>query len=569
MTAGPRPRRRRCAPSWPRSTRAAALRPARAGVAGLGRRSAIRRPPCTGPARGPARPAGTGRRPASAARRRSPGRPRATTAGRPACAGLFLARGSLSLANGRTHLEFVVDAGRGLRPLAARLARRSGCRPSSRVRRGRGVVTWKSAETIGTLPALGRRRRRAPRARGAPGLAGGAGATSTGCINAESANLDRAVEAAGRQLGAIATLDADGRLADQPHVVRAGRRRPPGDRRRRRSASSPSGSAIHRSAVQRALERIERLASHDDDPARPRSRGPTGTHDGPAASIGRGGGVGMISAMRPVIIAANWKMHTVPSEAGELARDDRRADRASRTSSGSSARRSSASPPSATRSRGAASAVGAQNVHHELAGAYTGEVSAPMLAGLAPGSSSATPSVAAMPARRTPSSARKLGRAIEAGLRPILCVGELLADREAGRARGGRRGPAARAPSAGGTARRRGSRARAASSSPTSRSGPSGPGRTARGADAGGDGRRDPRDAGATSAAPDARGGRAGPLRRQRHRAPTSGSSWPSRRSTGRSSAARRSSPTRWPGSSAGPASRRRPGPRAGRRLTR
>ena len=28
-------------------------------------------------------------------------------------------------------------------------------------------------------------------------------------------------------------------------------------------------------------------------------------------------------------------------------------------------------------------AVGAQNVHHELAGAYTGEVSAPMLAGLA------------------------------------------------------------------------------------------------------------------------------------------------------------------------------------------
>ena len=28
-------------------------------------------------------------------------------------------------------------------------------------------------------------------------------------------------------------------------------------------------------------------------------------------------------------------------------------------------------------------AVGAQNVHHELAGAYTGEVSAPMLVGLA------------------------------------------------------------------------------------------------------------------------------------------------------------------------------------------
>ena len=38
---------------------------------------------------------------------------------------------------------------------------------------------------------------------------------------------------------------------------------------------------------------------------------------------------------------------------------------------------------------------------------------------------------------------RKLGRAVEAGLRPILCVGELLDDREAGRQDGRRRGPAA------------------------------------------------------------------------------------------------------------------------------
>ena len=70
---------------------------------------------------------------------------------------------------------------------------------------------------------------------------------------------------------------------------------------------------------------------------------------------------------------------------------------------------------------------------------------------------------------------RKLARAIDAGLRPILCVGERLEEREAGRAGGHRRsagaGRAAR-PGPGAPARR------AASSSPTSRSGRSGPGAT-------------------------------------------------------------------------------------------
>jgi DNA-binding transcriptional regulator WhiA len=67
------------------------------------------------------------------------------------------------------------------------------------------------------------------------------------------------VAAAGRQLEAIATLSADGRLAEQPasvRVVAAARRETPeatlGELAERLS--------IHRSAVQRALERIERLA---------------------------------------------------------------------------------------------------------------------------------------------------------------------------------------------------------------------------------------------------------------------------------------------------------------------
>ena len=59
--------------------------------------------------------------------------------------GLFLARGSLSVAAARTHLEL------GLEPdeapiLASRLAA-IGLPASWRLRRGRGVVTWKKRQT--------------------------------------------------------------------------------------------------------------------------------------------------------------------------------------------------------------------------------------------------------------------------------------------------------------------------------------------------------------------------------------------------------------------------------------
>jgi triosephosphate isomerase len=141
----------------------------------------------------------------------------------------------------------------------------------------------------------------------------------------------------------------------------------------------------------------------------------------------------MIDAMRPVIIAANWKMNTTPNDAGDLAREI-----AGRTREPDVVR--VICPPfvclSAVRDAVAGTGidVGAQNLHHELAGAYTGEVSAPMLGGLA------TWVILGHSERRRDAAetdaliGRKLRRAIDAGLRPILCVGELLADREAGRA---------------------------------------------------------------------------------------------------------------------------------------
>jgi DNA-binding transcriptional regulator WhiA len=186
--------------------------------------------------------------------------------------GRFLARGSLSVAGGRTHLEFVVDPDEAP-VLASRLAD-VGLPASWRVRRGRGVVTWKSAETVGTFlrrigagsAMLELEARQVSRA-----LRG----ELNRILNAESANLQRAVNAAGRQLAAIAQLEADGRLATQPYGVRLvaeARRETP-----EATLTELAGRlGLHRSAVQRALDRIETLVLHETERRRPRSRPTSG-----------------------------------------------------------------------------------------------------------------------------------------------------------------------------------------------------------------------------------------------------------------------------------------------------
>ncbi|MBI2782440.1 MAG: DNA-binding protein WhiA [Chloroflexi bacterium] len=170
--------------------------------------------------------------------------------------GRFLSQGSLSFANGRTHLELVVEPDEA-RALAAHLAT-SEMPPGWRIRRGRGVVTWKSAEVvnvvlrrIGAGPSLLELEARQ--------IARTLRGELNRVLNAESANLTRTVAAAGRQLEAIAALNADGRLAEEPGTVRAVAAA------RRETPEATLGEladrlAIHRSAVQRALERIERLA---------------------------------------------------------------------------------------------------------------------------------------------------------------------------------------------------------------------------------------------------------------------------------------------------------------------
>lgn len=183
--------------------------------------------------------------------------------------GRFLVRGSLSVTAGRYHLEFVVPTEEAP-VLAARLAA-VGLPAGVRVRRGRGVVTWKGGDSIGTFlrwvgagPSLleleSRQVSRAVRG------------DLNRLLNAESANLDRIAAAAARQLAAIAVLDQDGRLADQPHPVRAVAAL------RRGTPEASLGElatelGMPRGRVQRALDRIETLALHAADmPSDPAGR---------------------------------------------------------------------------------------------------------------------------------------------------------------------------------------------------------------------------------------------------------------------------------------------------------
>ncbi len=183
--------------------------------------------------------------------------------------GRFLARGSLSVASGRLHLEFVVPTSEA-ETLAAHLAD-FGLTASARVRRGRGVVTWKGAESIGTFLRLA-----------------GAGATLlelearqvsrsirgdlNRLLNAESANLERIAMASARQVRAIDTVEADGRLAGEPAVVR--------EIARLRLLTPEASLAelatelqVPRGRVQRALERVEALAMTSvGEPDAPRGR---------------------------------------------------------------------------------------------------------------------------------------------------------------------------------------------------------------------------------------------------------------------------------------------------------
>jgi triosephosphate isomerase len=135
---------------------------------------------------------------------------------------------------------------------------------------------------------------------------------------------------------------------------------------------------------------------------------------------------------RTPLVAANWKMHkTRPSAGGFL--DAVLGGVSPHSTDIVICPPFTALAEAVERCRGTGVRVAAQNMHFEAEGAFTGEVSVAMLVDAgADGAVLGHSERRAMFAETDDALARKVPAALEAGLLPILCVGETEAQRDAG-----------------------------------------------------------------------------------------------------------------------------------------
>jgi triosephosphate isomerase (TIM) len=137
--------------------------------------------------------------------------------------------------------------------------------------------------------------------------------------------------------------------------------------------------------------------------------------------------------MRRKLIAGNWKMFKTVAEAVALVEEIKQGV-AGAPGDALVAPPFTAIAAVVNAAKGSPVAVAAQNMHFEKEGAFTGEVSAPMLV-----DAGVTHVILGHSERRQyfaetdEGVAKKTTAALEANLLPISCVGETLAEREAGR----------------------------------------------------------------------------------------------------------------------------------------